>query len=73
MAYYDIKWHDERIVYSKVEAKNKNEAIKKLLEGNLNHEYDWCGSGEPDSLDDIETIVKIDKKTFDELTTITPF
>jgi len=59
MAKYLIEWIDERVVTSEVEAKNKKEAILKLME-DLAYEVDWSGSSCPSNEYQIQEVIKED-------------
>ena len=55
---FTVRWYDIITVYTEVEAKNINDAQKKVLLGEGN-EVDWSGSGSPSSIKEIEEIYEL--------------
>ena len=57
MAKFTIEWHETRTVWTEVEAKNKKDAISKLMNGE-GCESDWQGGHSPDSVDYIDDVTQ---------------
>ncbi len=59
MSKYLVEWNDERTVFTEIEAKSEEDAIKQVLEGH-GKEIDWSGSSNPSSRKQIESVKKGD-------------